>query len=204
MLLLAQALTVVLQLFLLNGLLPPGATTVTLPPTTIPSGTTVTVTIPPVTVPAPTITVTLPPTTIPSTITVTLPGTGTGTSAGSTATPTWTGYELIYPCVVDNAQRILAGDYNMASSTNTPFNCVERCSLLQYPYAGVEYGDECHCGTGLSQGEPQRVNVTDCNMPCSGDAGFTCGAGFRMQVCPGVLILERTLMLFLQLYKQIL
>jgi hypothetical protein len=46
---------------------------------------------------------------------------------------------------------------------------------------GVEYGSECYCGTKLEAGSVQVLEA-DCNVPCSGNATETCGAGNRLNV----------------------
>lgn len=87
-----------------------------------------------------------------------------------------------YPCAVDNATRILDNIIVSYLTTNTPYNCIEHCSSLGYPYVGVEYSDECYCGTNLVSDDIQEAPEGDCDMPCSGDSTQLCGGSWRMQV----------------------
>ncbi|KAJ7227573.1 hypothetical protein C8J57DRAFT_1093042, partial [Mycena rebaudengoi] len=59
--------------------------------------------------------------------------------------------------------------------------CTQKCFSLGFTYAGVEYGDECYCGTGLVS-DVLAANISDCDKPCAGDPTIPCGAGWRMQV----------------------
>lgn len=49
----------------------------------------------------------------------------------------------------------------------TALGCVNDCYSIGYIYAGLQNGQECWCNNVL----PQNYDpVTDCNMPCEGDA----------------------------------
>ncbi|KAK0631555.1 WSC domain-containing protein [Immersiella caudata] len=50
-----------------------------------------------------------------------------------------------------------------------------------YPFFGVEYGEECHCGWRVDE-DATRVGDTQCGMPCNGDASQTCGDDRRLNV----------------------
>jgi hypothetical protein len=71
-------------------------------------------------------------------------------------------------------------------------SCTQKCFSLGFTYAGVEYGNECYCGTGLVS-DISTANVADCDMPCAGDTTITCGAGWRMQVCPPTVAVRQVL-----------
>ncbi|GJE88432.1 WSC-domain-containing protein [Phanerochaete sordida] len=90
------------------------------------------------------------------------------------------GWALVRFCAVDEANRVIVNDHLTVLSNNTPATCAYLCNNAGFTYAGVEYGDECHCGTGYTGGA--RAPTTDCNMPCSGDPGLTCGASWRIQI----------------------
>lgn len=84
-------------------------------------------------------------------------------------------------CYVDSIDsRILRGD----SIANDPAMSVAKCAEFArkggWRYAGVQYGIECFVGNTLRGNE--RVSSSECNLPCSGDAGQLCGQGNRMQV----------------------
>jgi hypothetical protein len=67
-------------------------------------------------------------------------------------------------------------------ANNTPAACAAHCAASQMFYAGVEYGSECHCGTGYATTGVQDANVWDCRMPCAGDGSQVCGAGWRIML----------------------
>lgn len=66
-----------------------------------------------------------------------------------------------------NKSRTTAGDM-------TPESCFNVCGTSGYLYAGLEYGDECWCGDGVSKAAT-LVDPSRCNMNCTGDATRTCG-----------------------------
>ena len=91
----------------------------------------------------------------------------------------WT---TVSACAVDVPSRVIANDVTTQYfNDNTPTTCVARCDLENYVYAGVEYGNECHCGTGLV-GTLTDAPLTDCDMSCTGDPDESCGGSFRIQV----------------------
>ncbi|KAI0638660.1 WSC-domain-containing protein [Trametes polyzona] len=90
----------------------------------------------------------------------------------------WT---TVYPCAVDFGSRVIVDDITVQDPNNTPASCIERCDAQNYVYAGVEFSNECHCGTGLKS-TPESAPLSDCNMACSGDADLSCGGSFRIQI----------------------
>ncbi|GJE88405.1 WSC domain-containing protein [Phanerochaete sordida] len=93
------------------------------------------------------------------------------------------GWSVAEPCAVDNAARVLAGITVMYLPGNTPYDCTAQCGAHNYAYAGVEYGDECYCGTGYAGGAaPPAANLSDCSMMCAGDYTNACGGSWRMQI----------------------
>ncbi|KAI0721948.1 hypothetical protein C8T65DRAFT_692089 [Cerioporus squamosus] len=102
--------------------------------------------------------------------------------AHSFATPfiplNWT---TLSACAVDNADRIIADDVTTQTTDNTPASCIESCAALGFGYAGVEFGNECHCGTGLDDAV-ESAPGSDCNVACVGDGTLSCGGSWRIQV----------------------
>ena len=96
----------------------------------------------------------------------------------------WT---TLSPCAVDNPARILADDVTtVVPDDNTPASCITSCAALGFGYAGVEFGDECHCGTGLKaplDDGPAAV----CDMACTGDPTLACGGAWSIQVRTALL-----------------
>ncbi|KAH9939393.1 uncharacterized protein BXZ73DRAFT_89050 [Epithele typhae] len=84
-------------------------------------------------------------------------------------------------CAVDDATRILAGDVTTVSPTNTPAECVSSCAAAGFGYAGVEFGNECHCGTGFDEALV-AAPPDGCNMACAGDETLACGGPWGIQV----------------------
>ncbi|KAI1784063.1 hypothetical protein LXA43DRAFT_1125558 [Ganoderma leucocontextum] len=90
----------------------------------------------------------------------------------------WT---TLSPCAVDNPERILAGDVTTVVDDNTPASCITSCAALGFGYAGVEFGDECHCGTGLKAALDNGPAAV-CDMACTGDPTLACGGAWSIQV----------------------
>lgn len=54
------------------------------------------------------------------------------------------------------------------------------CGARNYPYAGVEYRQECYCDTTF---QPNALlGQTGCSMPCAGDNHELCGGSYRVSV----------------------
>lgn len=105
------------------------------------------------------------------------------------------GWKVVSACSVDSASRVLEGnrlyslDYN-----NTPAFCASLCESesysengvdKRYSWAGVENGNECHCGKGWKGGVvPPSAPTYDCATPCTGDQTNPngCGGSWRIQV----------------------
>ncbi|KAI0296528.1 WSC-domain-containing protein [Multifurca ochricompacta] len=86
-----------------------------------------------------------------------------------------------YACAVDVPSRVIANVKTTQYTDNTPASCIQRCDGAGFSYAGVEYSNECHCGTGLV-GTPASAPVSDCNMACTGDPTLSCGGSWRIQI----------------------
>ncbi|KAM5542546.1 hypothetical protein V8D89_004005 [Ganoderma adspersum] len=90
----------------------------------------------------------------------------------------WT---TLSPCAVDNPARILADDVTTVVDDNTPGSCITSCAALGFGYAGVEFGDECHCGTGLKAALDDGPAAV-CDLACTGDVTLACGGAWSIQV----------------------
>eukprot|EP00035_Acanthoeca_spectabilis_P021740 m.439948 g.439948 ORF g.439948 m.439948 type:complete len:893 (-) comp18447_c0_seq1:44-2722(-) len=78
-------------------------------------------------------------------------------------------------CYVDSVKQRLFSSGNVDSNypkfTSLEF-CAQRCANISMPLAGVEYGEECYCGTEVpSSAKPS----TACKTPCAGNPKETCG-----------------------------
>jgi len=82
----------------------------------------------------------------------------------------WTGDEV--ECVTG-----LVTDSNATSwtsSTNSPANCIDGCSLQNYPYAALSAGNKCTCFTKKVSINAQ-AKLSQCGLACPGDSSSTCG-----------------------------
>ncbi|KAF7351503.1 Glycoside hydrolase family 128 protein [Mycena sanguinolenta] len=86
-------------------------------------------------------------------------------------------------CKVDVGNRILSAA-NEVSASNTPQTCVAFCSGQGYIMAGVEFSQECWCGSSYNPvaGPVQSAADSDCSSACTGDSAQTCGGASRIQV----------------------
>jgi hypothetical protein len=104
------------------------------------------------------------------------------------------GWSVASACSVDDASRVLQGDSLFSLSNNTPANCASWCASQTYSeggvnkpftWAGVENGNECHCGHGWKGGVvPPSAPTYDCATPCTGNPTDPdgCGGSWRIQV----------------------
>ncbi|MCJ1472308.1 hypothetical protein MMC13_000955 [Lambiella insularis] len=100
------------------------------------------------------------------------------TTASSTALPSESGY-LYQGCYTDSlSARVLNGKHTSDSGMSYS-SCATFCSL--YAYFGVEFGDQCYCGTGFSN-PTSLAPESDCSVACTGNAAEVCGASKRLNV----------------------
>ncbi|KAG8846898.1 hypothetical protein FRB96_001743 [Tulasnella sp. 330] len=92
-----------------------------------------------------------------------------------------TGYQS-YGCYVDSTSRVLP-IASTSSTSMTTSNCQSFCASQSpsLPYFGTENGNECWCGNALPSSS-FAANPGDCSTPCTGNAGTTCGGGWRLNV----------------------
>ena len=83
-------------------------------------------------------------------------------------------------CYADDENRVLEKRLP-DSNSNTPSSCVKRCKRQKYPFAGVQFGKECFCGTNTFQRIGQ-VKEEKCNKECSGDRASFCGGFFHISI----------------------
>lgn len=107
--------------------------------------------------------------------TSTTPTSPTGSGTNVSPLPSGWAYK---GCYIDNANggRDLSNQ-QPDSQTLTIESCVAACAAAGYVVAGMEYGTQCFCGSGISNGGALAASDTDCNVPCGGNAKEICGAG---------------------------
>lgn len=93
------------------------------------------------------------------------------------------GWSVKMACAIDNANRVLSDVTVTYLPTTTPESCAASCAAKGFTFAGVEYSDECYCGTGFLDGvAPPAASIGDCDFPCAGDATQMCGGSWRIQL----------------------
>ena len=94
-----------------------------------------------------------------------------------------TGWQSLGCYTDDVAARSLTVGQPIPASGNTIESCQLSCYNAGYPYAGVEYSNECYCDSQIRNGGgPAPDGDAQCNMPCSGNAGEICGGPNRLGV----------------------
>ncbi len=58
--------------------------------------------------------------------------------------------------------------------------CAGWCNLRGYQYFGLQYGQQCYCGTAY--GRQGGADLNDCSKPCAGNQAEKCGGGWRNSV----------------------
>ncbi|OQN97693.1 hypothetical protein B0A48_16013 [Cryoendolithus antarcticus] len=65
----------------------------------------------------------------------------------------------------------------------TPATCQAYCQTNGYPYSGMEYGRECHCGFSFENGGgPAPDGNAGCSFVCEGDNTELCGGSNRLSM----------------------
>ncbi|KAI1329017.1 WSC-domain-containing protein [Xylariaceae sp. FL0255] len=82
-------------------------------------------------------------------------------------------------CANEIPGRALTG-LSFSAGTMTIEACQNYCSANQFPYAGVEYSEQCFCGNELTQ--PATLGMTICTMPCTGNKNEMCGGNGALSV----------------------
>ncbi|KAI9822856.1 MAG: hypothetical protein M1826_000349 [Phylliscum demangeonii] len=74
-------------------------------------------------------------------------------------------------------------DADTKSPDMTVEKCVDFCASKGFPYAGLEFADECYCGKTLAANRaPQPGLPGNCMMKCAGDSTEYCGGPQRISL----------------------
>ncbi|KAM3074473.1 hypothetical protein ACMFMF_006482 [Clarireedia jacksonii] len=84
-------------------------------------------------------------------------------------------------CYSDGSTRTLNGSMTTNANTNTPQECAITCHAAGYQYAGLEYGQECWCGSTISS-SAVVADASECNYKCSGNSEESCGGYYYIDV----------------------
>jgi hypothetical protein len=93
-----------------------------------------------------------------------LPDDAAGDSSGVASPPHYLG------CFADSPTPNLS-HLAYSDSANTTERCLSACKASGYAYAGTRAGSECYCANAYGGQGP----VTNCTLPCGGNANETCG-----------------------------
>ncbi|CAG9771125.1 unnamed protein product [Ceutorhynchus assimilis] len=77
--------------------------------------------------------------------------------------------------------RLLNGYFGVNKNDNSPKYCINLCLQSGFTYAGVQYSQECFCGSD----EPplsSKIPDSSCNMKCPGDPHATCGGYYTVNI----------------------
>jgi hypothetical protein len=83
---------------------------------------------------------------------------------------TTTGWDYV-GCTQDSDNRLLTLRSNGGAMTVK--SCLDSCTAIGASFGGVEYGQECYCGTAVNGGS--RLDEGACNMQCTGGGNTQCG-----------------------------
>ena len=81
-------------------------------------------------------------------------------------------------CFAEAADRALPVQKTLGS--NTVEACRTACADSLYPYAGLQFGSQCWCGTDYSK--HGAVSESQCSMSCTGNPAQKCGAAWKNSV----------------------
>jgi WSC domain len=88
-------------------------------------------------------------------------------------------------CFAENASgvpRALPGGTVADQSEMTVTACGRFCLNRGFLVFGLEYKNECYCGTVDDRAKMKRATEADCSMACSGASDQTCGGSSRLGV----------------------
>ncbi|OZJ01463.1 hypothetical protein BZG36_05584 [Bifiguratus adelaidae] len=103
----------------------------------------------------------------------------TSSSSPPSSAPSMAGW-IYLGCYVDTLQpRSLPYGAPKVATGMTMEACVQECNSASYPVAGVEYANECWCGSMVPG---TSAPSSECNKPCSGNATEMCGGSARLGV----------------------
>ncbi|KAI5207927.1 hypothetical protein E4T38_03158 [Aureobasidium subglaciale] len=122
-----------------------------------------------------------PPSSSSGTATTATSNTASSSSASSTAVPTSVLANYTYMgCFNETHDRRALNGPSKAGNTNTLESCATFCA--GYAYFGVEFGQECYCGTSLYANSILQKDESGCSVACAGNSAQKCGGGDFLNV----------------------
>ena len=85
-------------------------------------------------------------------------------------------------CYEDGPRRRILGTAVFTGAITQEY-CAQICADKNegHTLAGVEFAQECYCGTALAAGATSKP-LSDCNMACSANSAEHCGGNDRISV----------------------
>ncbi|KAG6007099.1 hypothetical protein E4U21_006361 [Claviceps maximensis] len=86
-------------------------------------------------------------------------------------------------CYTDESSkgRTLSYPMDLGAVSCSPKTCLAACEKHGFPFAGIEYGNECYCGVVLAN-DTVKVDSSQCDVPCPGDSSNKCGGRSRLSL----------------------
>ncbi|KAK8232248.1 hypothetical protein HDK90DRAFT_467432 [Phyllosticta capitalensis] len=109
----------------------------------------------------------------------TIPSYGVPTAQNTSLPGSW----KYQGCLIDNVNQVrVFPNQIILSKNNTATNCLTQCSTYGYDAGGMEYGDQCFCGSksDVLAAKATLAPESDCSFPCTGNVTTLCGAGNRI------------------------
>ncbi|KAF9819402.1 hypothetical protein IEO21_02145 [Rhodonia placenta] len=92
------------------------------------------------------------------------------------------GYWVSLGCYSDSPDaRTLTTGSDLEPDTITVQSCTSYCYDNGYNYAGVEYSQQCFCGSAIENGGVP-INLSNCDMLCAGNSSEFCGGDDTLDV----------------------
>ena len=99
----------------------------------------------------------------------------------TTATPKMSGYVDVtnkgykyIGCGLDNAGDRTLNDELLTGDDMTVEKCIDFCKGKSTKYAGIVFGSQCYCGSGVAE-DRKPGTTSNCLMKCRGDESEVCG-----------------------------
>ncbi|KAK4161708.1 carbohydrate-binding WSC, partial [Cladorrhinum sp. PSN259] len=83
-------------------------------------------------------------------------------------------------CYTDSTPRVLPQQVSVSGGL-TIDKCKTACAAQGHSLAGVEFGNECYCGS-TAPSNTIKAPEGDCSIPCEGDSSQICGNAWRVGV----------------------
>ena len=85
-------------------------------------------------------------------------------------------------CAFDDKNNRILSDYFEAIEDMTIEMCLSICRSKGYPYSGLQWQCECHCGNEPEDGGFEWAWSDKCDDRCAGDSNQICGGSNAMSV----------------------